>query len=460
MPANQTHPDYDTYLPRWQTVRDCVDGSASVKSKKTKYLPKPNPDDTSGENSARYDAYVERANFVGFTSSTLDGMLGMVFRKPMELELQQSIEYLRDNANGGGLTLDQLTRSLIGNELQTGRYGLLVDYPQAEPGLSKAQTSSLRANILPYRAENITNWATNVINSVTMLTMVTLQEKTKVYASDGFAFEEKDYHRVLTLEEGIYIQRLYDENNNQVGDDIIPRDSTGKTWKEVPFVFVGSQNNDSFIDKAPLYDIAEINIAHYRNSADFEESSFIVGQPTPVIAGLSQAWVDNVMKGVVMLGSRSAILLPDGGSATLLQADSNQMPEKGMEIKEKQMIKIGARIIQDSSGVETAEAAKIRFGGQNSKLGTIVGNVESALIQCFNWVMMFMGGSGENEIKINRDFYDKSVDPQLLIARIQLLDRGVISKEVIQDKLRQEGEIAADVTNEEINASSEDITGF
>lgn len=460
MPANQTHPDYDLYLPRWQTVRDCVEGSASVKKKKTKYLPKPNPDDSSAENNARYDAYVERANFVGFTSSTLDGMLGMVFRKPMEIELQQSIEYLKDNANGGGLTLDQLARSLIGNELQTGRYGLLVDYPQAAPGLSRAQTSSLRANILPYRAESIINWTTDVIDSSTILTMVTLLEKTKVYAPDGFSFEEKDYHRVLTLEQGIYIQRLYNENNDQVGEDIISRDSTGKTWKEIPFVFIGSQNNDSYIDKAPLYDIAEINIAHYRNSADFEESSFIVGQPTPVIAGLSQSWVEGILKGSVMLGSRAAILLPEGGSATLLQANSNQMPEKGMEIKEQQMIKIGARIIQDSSGVETAEAAKIRFGGQNSKLGTIVGNVESALIQCLEWVMLFMGGTGDNTLEFNRDFYDKSADPQLLIARIQLLDRGVISKEVVQDKLRQEGEIAADVTNEDIDASAEDITGF
>ena len=457
MPVNSTHPSYDTHLPRWQTVRDCVEGSASIKAKKTKYLPKPNPGDSSAENNSRYDAYVERANFVGFTSSTLDGMLGMVFRKPTQIELPQSIEYLKDNSNGGGLSIDQMTRSLVGNTLQTGRFGLLVDYPQAKPGLTKAQTNGLRANILPYRPENIINWQTEVIDSVTVLTRVTLREETPVYSDDGFEFESKEYHRVLYLEEGVYIQRLFDENNNQVGDDIIPRDSTGKLWKVIPFTFVGAQNNDPIIDKAPLYDIAEINIAHYRNSADFEESSFIVGQPTPVVAGLTQSWVDDVMKGGVLLGSRTAWLLPAGASADLLQANPNQMPERGMELKEQQLIKVGARIIQDSSGVETAEAAKIRFGGQNSKLSTLVGNVESGLIQCLKWAMAFMGGIGEPELELNRDFYDKSVDPQLIIARIQMVDRGIIAKSDFQDKLRQEGEIAADRTNEEIDGEAEAV---
>ena len=131
-------------------------------------------------------------------------------------------------------------------------------------------------------------------------------------------------------------------------------------WDEIPFAFIGSVNNDETVDKAPLYDIAEINVSHYRNSADYEESSFLVGQPTPAFSGLTQSWVDQNMSGGVAFGSRSAILLPENGNAMLLQAGENQMPLKGMEIKEDQMVKIGTRIIQDQSGIETAEAAKHR----------------------------------------------------------------------------------------------------
>lgn len=458
MPVSDTHPEYDKYLPRWKLTRDCVEGSAAVKKAKTQYLPKPNPEDTSSENTDRYNDYVERANFVGFTSSTLDGMVGMVFRKPLETELQPSIEYVKDNINGGGLTLDQMTRGLIANTLETGRYGLLTDYPEADEGLSVAQVQALKlkANILPYAPESIINWRTEVINGVKMLTMVVLKEKHEELEPDGFKFTEKDRYRVLRLSEGVYTQEIYNEEN-QIISTTEPRKADGTRWAEIPFVFVGAQNNDESIDKAPLYDIAVINIAHYRNSADYEESCYMVGQPTPYAAGLTQSWVDKVLKGDVLIGSRKFLALPEGGSAGLLQAAPNQMPERGMEMKEEQMVKIGARIIQDSTGQETAEAAKIRFAGQNSKLGTIVGNVESALVQCLDWMLLFMTGEGENLIEINKDFYERTIDPQMIMAAIQLLDRTVIAKSDLQDDLRSKGFIKQDRTNEDIDDEAEII---
>jgi len=224
---------------------------------------------------------------------------------------------------------------------------------------------------------------------------------------------------------------------------------------EIPFIFAGAKNNDPDVDKAPLYDIAELNLAHYRNSADFEESSFMVGQPTPVMSGLTQTWYDMIKKDGVMFGSRTTVMLPEGGDAKLLQANPNQMPQLGMEMKEVQIVKIGARIIQDSGGNETAEAARIRFAGQNSKLGTVVSNVQSALLKSLDWAMDFMGSTGENILDINKDFYDKTIDPQLITAEIMLLDRGIIAKKDIRSELREHGVIENDRTDEELDAESE-----
>lgn len=454
MPVSDTHPEYTKFLPRWSKTRDTVEGSAEIKTGKTKYLPKPNPEDTGSENQLRYDDYVMRSSFVGFTSSTLDGMVGMVFRNPLVAELQQAIKYIEVDASGGGITLDQMTRSLISEILQTGREGLLVDFPSMPEGQTQAQTQGLRANILPYMAESVINWQTTVIDGIKKLSLVVLAEKNDELLDDGFSYTSKDQYRVLRLLDGIYVQEIWNDKNEMISANE-PRMANGSKWSEIPFIFAGSRNNDEVVDKAPLYDIAEINIAHYRNSADFEESSYMVGQPTPYVSGLTQSWVDQNMKSGVILGSTRFILLPEGGAAGLLQADPNQLPLKGMETKEQQMIKIGARIIQDSTGQETAEAAKIRFAGQNSKLGVIVGNVESALLQCFEWVGMFMGAEGENLIDINKEFYDKSIDPQLVIASIQLLDRGVIAKADLQDDLRSGGMIKQERTNEMIDDEAE-----
>jgi len=462
MPVQSQHKEFSENAKRWAKVRDCVAGADVIKRAGERYLPMPNPEDRSIKNMERFNAYVTRANFVNFTGMTLDGMLGMVFRVDMQADLAPELEFMKGNANGSGVTLDQMARGLVSDLLQTGRHGLLVDYPQAGEGLTKAQVDALklRPNILGYKAEQVINWRTETIGGEALLSLVVLHETTDDVAHDGFSVEEVDQYRVLSLVDGVYTQTVYDKDGNIKSGPIEPRKGDGSKWNVIPFCFVGARNNDTECDRSPLYDIAELNIGHYRNSADYEESSFLVGQPTPVLAGLTQSWVDSVMKEGVMLGSRRAILLPEGGQSSLLQASENQMPLKGMEIKEAQMIKIGARIIQDASGNETAEAAKIRFGGQNSKLGIIVGNVEAALNQCLLWAAEFVRGAGESNITLNREFYDKSIDPQLIVASIQLLDRGVIAMTDMKQILKDRGMIKPDRTDEEIEQEIEDSGGF
>tara|TARA_R110000744_G_scaffold1427_1_gene5034 strand:- start:658 stop:2148 length:1491 start_codon:yes stop_codon:yes gene_type:complete len=471
MPVDSRHPQYDKNVNKWLLVRDCDEGAYAVKSrskgtdsaigamKGTAYLPPPNASDGSTDNKLRYQAYVDRANFVNFTAHTKEGMLGMVFRKLSTIEVDSSIDYMLKNANGDGLSLDQMIKDSASDALMVGRYGLLVDYPSAPEGLTDYEVSSLylRANILPYPAESIINWRTVNVGGLKKLSLVVLQEPTLKPSEDNFDYEECMYHRVLRLENGVYVQNLYDEDGELViyedgNSDIYPRKFDGSFWDEIPFSFVGSVNNDETVDKAPLYDIAEINISHYRNSADYEESSFLVGQPTPTFSGLTQSWVDQNMSNGISFGSRSAILLPEGGGAELLQASENQMPLKGMQMKEMQMVKIGTRIIEDGGGEETAEAAKIRFAGQNSKLGAIIINVESAFEKCLDWAMMYMGGNAEPSIEINKQFYDATIDPQLLIANIQLMEKGIVAKSDVRYLMRKASLISPERTDEDLDA--------
>jgi hypothetical protein len=478
MPASDQHKLYIKNKDPRKLVRDCVAGSEAIKTARrtdsteqggiynsmgSQYLPVPNPDDDSIENQERYAAYRMRATFINFTGYTKDGLMGMVARKPTEIDLDASIKYAELNVNGSGLTLQGMTQSVIGNLLEAGQDGLLVDFPMSTGG-TQQQTAGLRAIIKQYPAESIINWREEIINSVVTVVMVCLAEEVTRVASDGFSVDDVTYTRVLCLnEEGNYIQKLYNEHDellvNQEGESEIPiKKADGSNWKEILFVAVGSENNDLTPDKSPLYDVAEINIGHYHNSADFEESSFLVGQPTPVFTGLTQQWIDTVFKNGVTIGSRSAVMLPEGGSANLLQANENQMPSAGMDRKEAQLVKIGAKIISDQGGVETAEAARIKFAGQNSKLGLVIMNTELAFDQCFEWMMGFQGSTGENVFNINKQFYDATVDPQLLIANMQLLDRQVIAKTDVRRMMRKGGLIEHDRTDEDIDGEVEAVS--
>jgi hypothetical protein len=54
------------------------------------------------------------------------------------------------------------------------------------------------------------------------------------------------------------------------------------------------------------------------------------------------------------------------------------------------------------------------------------------------------------EFEINREFYDKSVDPQLLMSMVTLLDRQIISDQDIFARLKAGGIIEADRQLEDI----------
>lgn len=472
MPVQSQHQDYTKNIGRWQRVRDCVDGEDAIKlrsmgggsnsssiwaQKGTKYLPPPNPNDESAENVDRYRAYRDRALFTNYTGSTLTGLKGLVFRVPPVVNVPQSLDFLLENANAEGLTLSQMMQKSLDELCITGGQGLLADYPQAPQGLSKAQIQAMgiRPFIKAYRAESIINWREEIQNGVKVLALVVLCEDVLSVNDDGFDAEAKKQYRVLKLHEGVYIQMLYNEEGEHIEIEgepfIVPRKADGSSWGHIPFCFVGAENNDPNPDKALLLDIANVNIAHYRNSADKEEASFIVGQPTPVITGLTQSWLKDVLKNKVLMGSRGGIPLPVGADAKLLQASPNNLPTQGMKDKEQEMIALGAKIIRDTKGNETAEAAKIRFAGQNSILAIAVGNIEEAYKKAVMWCGEFIGEMGEVAIELNREFYDKTIDPQLIAQMIQLVDRGAIGIDDLRHNLRQANLLSKDTTDEDLD---------
>jgi hypothetical protein len=455
MPIDTQHPEYQKYLPVWTRTRDAVKGARAIKEKKYEYLPVPDNssgDERKGTETVRYRQYIKRAVFTNFTGRTKNALVGAAFRKSPIMEIPESLEYLKDDATGDGLSLAQMAKDELSNLLETGRSILLVDYPQAPDGLTIEQTQmlDLRASIIPYTAEALVNWKTDVIAGRRMLTLAVLAE-TYLTGDDEFSHDSETQYRVLRLREDGYTQQLYREDQ-PVGEEFYPKRADGSAWDEIPLCVIGSKNNDTTIDEAPLADIADVNIAHYRNSADYEESCFLTGQPSLFIThSLTAEQFQQYNPQGVKLGSRAGHVLGETGGATLLQADPNNMVAEAMKAKESAMVMIGARIITDRTGNETAEGARIRFASENSVLGDLVKNLSEGINKCVEWVAEFMGAQVDDvEIKINDEFYDKSVDPQLIMSMVTLLDRSIIAEQDIFDRLKAAGVIDASRTLEEI----------
>ncbi len=452
MPVNAKRPDYDKWSKAWKLVRDVVMSDAKQYIK-----------DIDVTDPERCKKYKDDAQFTNFTARTKAGLVGAVFRREPVIKLPDEIDYLLNDATGFRMPLKKLAQECVGEVLMTGRYGLLVDYPASDENLTQADIDekNLKARIYTYQAESIINWQEQMIDGMPILTLVVLKECYSELGEDGFEWVEKTQYRVLRLLDGEYIQELYDGEKLEMLNMYVPRDASGNSWEYIPFVFIGSEDNDSDIDPLPLYDLAALNVGHLRNSADYEESVHIIGQPTLVITSeLTMEQFKSANPNGVLIGSRKGINLGIGGKAEFLQASPNQLADEAMIRKEEQAVMVGARLIVKQLDRETATAAKMRHSGETSILETIANNVEQSLELACAYIARFMSGSiyqdseegiEEIDIELNNQFFDKDMDPNFILATIQLLTSRLVAPSDVRQQLRAYGVINQERTDEQID---------
>ena len=451
------HEDYTQFAERAQVVDD-VCGNL-VKKQGDKYLPRPNPTDKSAENKARFTQYLLRAIFHNFTGYTRRGLVGAAFTKTPELIAPTAIEYISDDIDGAGNSIFQQSRSVVSKVLAKGRNGLLVDYPQTNGSATRAEMaqSYIRASTLSIDATRIINWKTTLIGGKHVLSLVVYKDDAKENTADGFGVDTIEQYRALRLIDGVYTVELWrrkEKNKDEwfLFDDFTPTRGNGSTWNIIPFIFVGAENNDPGVDMAPLYDLAELNIGHYRNSADYEDNVFFCGQAQPWASGIDQAHMDMINEAGLVIGSRTLFPVPDGGQFGFAQAQPNTQVREAMQDKKADMASMGARILTPGGAVKTATEAQADNETEHSILSLVVSNASEAYTQCLGWMLEFMNASGEASYTINQEFTKPHIDAQKLTALVGALQSGKYPEGDFWAELRRSGLIDPSKDDETIKA--------
>lgn len=444
-------PEYIEVLDRWASVRDVCAGQHRVVSR----LPELNAHDKSEENKGRNKSYRERAVFKNATGHTRNGLLGLAFHKDPSLEVPKQLEYLQDNANGSGVSIYQQSQGSLEKVLEAGRHGLYVDYHQDA-------AAGGHAVILTYCAEDIINWRTGMVGGHNVLTMVVLRENPEV--EDGFGFKTIEQYRELALDGDGFICRVWRRSGPEGGgplkvfSEFKPTGVKGRLT-EIPFTFIGAQNNDPSIDESPLYDIAMINLGHYRNSADYEDSVFWCGQAQPWISGLDEQWRDWMEKNGIYVGSRAPMMLPAGGTFGYAQPLPNTLVKEAMDDKNQMMIELGARMVVASLAAKTATESRGDQSASTSVLAGCVANVSEAYTQAIMWCCDYLGIANDKvSYVINQDFVELTADPQMITALVGLWQNGGFAKADLRVYLRKLGLIAPERTDIQIDSELQEQT--
>ncbi|MFZ1074814.1 MAG: DUF4055 domain-containing protein [Minisyncoccia bacterium] len=477
-------------LEEYWLIRDCILGSRTIKKMGEKYLPMPNPTDKSPENLMRYHQYKERAVFYNVVYRTLNGMTGQVFLREPVAELPNDLDAMVEDADGNGVSLMQLAQQTVHTTLAYGRCGLLVDYPTVMQDadnnsqfatnnalLTKAEIESqnIHPTITLYFPWDIINWQTEVIGSKRLLTLVVIQERVLTPADD-FAVTEVMQWRVLRLTpDGQHYVEIWQKDTNSPMEEktidepkqiassapakglpvhgsvrkvdghtvksLVPLDGTGKPFQGIPFTFVGVEGNTTQPSKPPIYDLAELNIAHYRNSADYEESCYITGQPTVWVSGLTEEWAKNVLGGTINMGARGGLPLPTGAQAGILQANPNTLPKAAMEQKEEQMVAVGAKLVQNTRTLRTATEVIVETTSESSVLAMVAKNVGAAFEWCCSIACDFLNVAAKGSIRyeLNQDYDLTSTSAADRAEAIKEWQSGAIAFPEMRTVLRKAG---------------------
>lgn len=433
MPPNTPHPEYKSMIAQWRRCRDCLDGQDAVKARGALYLPM-----LEGQTASEYEAYKTRASFYGASTRTAQALTGLVFRNPPQVS--DFDEELADHLGLEGEDLDSLMKQTTLEQVGMGRVGVLVDLDKEGEG---------DPYVALYRAEQIINWNTKMVRGKRILTMVMLHEcKPEPKVDDPYTMESVEYYRELLLDnpdsktEAAYRVRVWKEvrkvdpadKQEKVTYDLQSDDVAaikgGKHLPYIPFCILNAANTGAKPQKPPLLDMVDVNLAHYRNSADLEHGLHFTALPTAWVAGF-----DPKAQGNLKIGSGTAWVTENvQARAEYLEFSGEGLKSitAAMAEKERQMSVLGARMLEASKrGTESAEALRLRSSGDAGVMATIVMTGQDAWNTILRWVLAWQNKEVPEDcmVELNPNLDLETMDSQTLMALQNAVDTGKISWE-------------------------------
>lgn len=440
MAVNAVHKQYADMQEKWKKCRVVVEGEDAVKAAGSLFLPM-----LSGQSGGEYAAYKMRALFYGATGRTLDGLLGAIFRRepvltPAEGRVTEELKSVTQDY----LTARDFATEAVFEVLALGRFGILVDAPQGggTPYLA------------PYTAESIINWQTEATETGQKLTRVVLEEKYTTEGSDEFMPKDEIQYRVLEIVDSKYQQRVFRKSNVGTEDEGFVEISELTVWPTVagaaldtiPFYFINPFNQSTTVFNPPLLSLVNVNLSHYRSSADLEHGRHFTGLPTAWVAGFTS-------NTLLHIGSSIAWVSEDpNAKAGFLEFTGQGLQSLENALKEKQdmMAVLGARMLEDpKKAVEAADTLETRYRGENSVLSTVSNTVSMVLSKVFTQLLAWRGVKKDVVYTLNKDFISSRLSFQEVQALMAAWQSGGMSWDVLFFNF-QRGELyPEDMTKEE-----------
>ena len=447
MAVDSTNKEYNTYKGQWRAARDATSGQRAIHEGKELYLAR-----LTEQSDDEYKTYKNRALFYEATGRTVDGLTGMVFRNDPKIEPGGMQDFI-DDVTMTGISLEDFAKQLTMDVLTVGRAGVLVDFPDIDTGaltVGAAKAAGARPFFKHYAAESIINWKAE--KEVRLAETIETPDP-----DDEFGVICVEQIRVLDLDEtGFYRQRIYQKVQQQNGSsewtliNTIEPKASGNRLDFIPFLIADVNGDQYNVNEPPLMGLVNVNISHYKNSADLEHGAHFTGLPTAVITGMNP---EEAETGDWKIGATTAWLISNADAKVSyleFQGQGLETLERMLQAKESKMASLGAQMLTpDARRNEAAETAGIRHMGENSILSSMSASLSGVLNTALEYATLWLSGTTPATIELNQDFMPQPLSPQMLKELMATWQAGGISAETLFENLKAGEIISSEKTFEE-----------
>lgn len=418
------HPQYTAArLADWRLMRDAMDGESAVKARAGVYLPMPSGYASMADGGqGAYVAYRDRAEFPELIAPAVSAMAGVAHAKEIAVELPDGLAYLWEDADGQGTPLEEFHRQITRELLVVGRHCVLADAPRSggEPYL------------VSYIGESLINWDHG---------LYVLDESGPV--RDGFQWVDRIQFRVLSLQDGRYVQEVYGKDGKTVEGIAAPTATGGKALAEIPFAVASAVDMRPNIRTPPLIGVARAALSIYQLDADYRHQLYWSGQETLVVINGDAPAAIGAGTCIALTGGEDQ--KPDvkyvGPSCTGIDAHL-----KAIEDKRKAAAHAGAKLLeQTEKAQESGEARKLRFQSETATLQSILRSACGLLEKGLRFVAMMKGlDPATITVPVPDSLMDSTMSPADAQALMALWLDGAISYPTLYENLQRGGIASAE----------------
>lgn len=440
MPVNSRHPSYTRKVVSWEKCRKTYEGEEAIKEAGQLFLPKT----SANQPDSHYQAYKDRALFYAAVPKTVLGMTGAAVRKDPTISVKGKMKDWLMDVDGNHTNIYEFIRDVVQESVLMGRVGIESD----------AGVDGEGPYLSLYKTESIINWEVDKNGKLIWL-VLELQKYVRDSSDEYNWVSKKSFKEYYITKKGTFVQ-YHKETRGADNGVIFVQDGkaiqlkpNGKAINYIPFVIVnsGSLNPDE-IANPPMLGIANINISHYRSSADLEQGRHFLALPTPWITGISDEDANKIQN----IGPPTIWKISSTEAQVGMMEFNGQglsALEKALEQKELLMGTLGAKLLETRNRNEAAETSRIRNSGENAVLSDIVSYVGTGIEMALRYIADWGAWNRDAvSVAMSQDFINEKLTSQEINAMLQALMSNAISFDTWWTFLQQ-GEIAPhDITSE------------